>query len=147
MRLDLDTTHLSHEPIARADDPQSVPRAAHLRRAGSMLAAAWFELTGRKVAWPLEPCRYDLLVLDGGTTSRVQVKTTTRRVGQTWSASLGSTSTRQRFYDPDEVDEFFVIDGGLAMYRIPIKAVAGLTAIQLSAYSAFRLPPLSPLGP
>ncbi|GAA1735084.1 hypothetical protein [Microbacterium paludicola] len=113
--------------------------SANLRRAGSMLAAGWFALEGNQVSWPLEPCRYDLLVGGLGGIRRVQVKTTTVRVGSTWKVYLSTTSGGRTIYTPDEIDEFFVIDGDLNYYRIPIQAVEGVQAIHLGGYERFRL--------
>lgn len=104
------------------------------------MAAAWFELCGHRVSWPLEPCRYDLLVWIGDSAQRIQVKTTTVRQGSSWTAWISRTGTARRTYDPDEIDQFFVIDGDLNYYLIPVAAVGGLTAIQLSAYRDYVLP-------
>jgi hypothetical protein len=121
-----------------------VPQTAHLARAGSLLAAAWFELCGCAVSWPLEPCRYDLLVWRGQKAERVQVKTTTMRAGCSWLARLSSGRKELRTYDPDEVDEFFVIDGDHNYYLIPLRVVGGLSAIQVSAYQSYLLPQVVP---
>jgi hypothetical protein len=105
-----------------------------------MLAAAWFELCGYSVSWPLEPCRYDLLVWRDGRAERIQVKTTTVRAGRSWVVRLANQRKELHTYDPDEIDQFFVIDGDLNHYLIPIRVVGGLTAVQLSAYEAYLLP-------
>lgn len=42
-------------------------------------------------------------------------------------------------YDPDEIDYFFVIDGDLDYYLIPVAVVGGLHAIHLSAYCGYRV--------
>ncbi len=96
-------------------------------------------LCGSEVAWPLEPCRYDLLVSTEGDVRRIQVKTTTVRAGDTWSVYLSTARRERKTYDPDEIDDFFVIDGDLSFYLIPISAVGGLQMIRLSAYVEFRL--------
>lgn len=44
------------------------------------------------------------------------------------------------FYDPDDLDSFFIIDGDLCCYLIPIEAVAGLGTISLSAHEQYRVP-------
>jgi hypothetical protein len=143
-RLDFDTTHLSPQPVP-APQADLLPRAANLSRAGSMLAAAWFELCGSQVSWPLEPCRYDLLVVRERAVERVQVKTTTHRVGRSWKVHLSTTRQERWTYGSDEIDQFFIIDGDFAYYLVPIKAVGGLTAIHLTKYQEFRGParPLS----
>ena len=119
------------------------PDVARLDRAGSLLAAAWFTLCGDDVSWPLEPARYDLLVTTTTGTRRIQVKTTTVRAGDTWKVYLSTTGRGRRTYDPDEIDDFFVIDGDLTQYLIPATAVGGLQAIHLGAYERFRVPALA----
>ena len=140
-RLELDAEHLG--PAASVGPPPSAwPAAspAHLARAGSLLAASWFTLRGCEVAWPLEPCRYDLLVtMPGSPASRIQVKTTQVRVGKTWKVYLSSTRKGRTVYDPAEIDFFFVIDGDFDCYLLPVDAVAGLHAIHLAGYAAYRL--------
>lgn len=138
-RLELDTAHLTVLP-GMAGEQGSRPDVAHLARAGSLLAAAWFALCGHDVSWPLEPSRYDLLVATDSGIRRVQVKTTTVLVGETWKVYLSTARGERKTYAPDEIDEFFVIDGDLAYYRIPVATVGGLHAIHLGAYAQFRQP-------
>ena len=105
------------------------------------MAAAWFELCGHQVSWPLEPSRYDLLVWIDDSAQRIQVKTTRSKQGASWSAWISNTGRRARStYDPDEIDYFFVIDGDFNFYLIPVAAVGGLTVIQLSAYVDYLVP-------
>lgn len=147
-RLGIDSEHLSPPPTQRAPSPfDAPPQLDQLRRAGSTLAAAWFMLRGHDVAWPLEPCRYDLLVTADGQAQRIQVKTTQTRAGATWVLSL-STSSRRDYvtYDPDEIDYFFAIDGELGCYLIPVAEVGGLARIHLAAYAPYRLDRFQPLG-
>ena len=116
------------------------PDLINLPRAGSLLAAAWFELCGYRVAWPMEPCRYDLVVWMGTKAERIQVKTTRAMQGNSWTAWISTTGRERTVYAPDEIDYFFVIDGDLRYYLIPVASVGGYKAIQLSAYSEFELP-------
>ncbi len=140
VRLGLDTDHLSPSRNSPVPGPEMRPQLVHLARAGSLMAAAWFEFCGHRVAWPLEPCRYDLLVWIGGSAQRIQVKTTTVRQGSSWTVWISSTGKARRTYDPDEIDHFFVIDGDINYYLIPVATVGGLTAIQLSAYRDYLVP-------
>jgi hypothetical protein len=146
IRLGLDTAHLV--PLKK---PQLAiemhPQPINLPRAGSLLAAAWFELCGHSVSWPLEPCRYDLLVWMGTKAERIQVKTTTVKQGTSWAVWISNSGKERTTYDPDEIDHFFVIDGDFDYYLIPVSAVAGLMAIQLSAYGTYRLPRDGGCGP
>ncbi|GAB4004291.1 hypothetical protein GCM10028772_10080 [Nocardioides ultimimeridianus] len=103
------------------------------------MAAAWFTLCGADVSWPLEPCAFDLVVIDSGTVRRVQVKSSTVRSGSTWVARITQSGRGAVPYDIDEVDCFFVVDGDLNFYLIPSAEVGGLTTIHLSAYEGFRL--------
>jgi hypothetical protein len=138
-RLGLDTNHLTQPRKPRSPVTMMSPRQANLARAGPLMAAAWFELCGHSVSWPLEPCRYDLLVWMGTTAERIQVKTTTVKQGTSWTVWISTTGKQRATYDPDEVDHFFVIDGDFDYYLIPMAVVGGLTAIQLSAYRSYRL--------
>ena len=102
-----------------------------------MLAAAWFTLCGHDVAWPLEPCAYDLLVWSEGRAQRVQVKSTTRRTESGWFASISRHGSSGGPYDPEDIDLFFVVDGDLNYYLIPVSVVGGLRAIALRSYERF----------
>lgn len=139
-RLGIDASHL--RPPSPRPDGQAIerePSREHLPRAGSLLAAAWFALCGDRVSWPLEPCRYDLLVERDGAVERVQVKTATVRAGSSWTVWLSTTGRIRSTYDIDDIDSFFVIDGDLGCYLIPVATVGGLHAVNLAAYSAFRV--------
>ncbi|MFT3886775.1 MAG: group I intron-associated PD-(D/E)XK endonuclease [Arachnia sp.] len=137
-RLGLDVAHLeSRVPGVEVVDRR--PDAVHVARAASLIAAAWFSLCGDTVTWPLEPCRYDLLVDRGGELRRVQVKSTAARGGGPRTVYLSTTRRTRRTYDPSEVDDFFIVDGSLRLYLIPLAAVGGLHAISLGAYERFRL--------
>ncbi|WP_156744440.1 hypothetical protein [Mycobacterium sp. E740] len=137
VRLGLDIAHLKQPRTPQPQIGEMLPSLANLPRAGSLLAAAWFELCGNSVSWPLEPCRYDLLVWMGDAAERVQVKTSTLKQGSSWTAWISSTGKRRTTSDPDEIDYFFIIDGDFDYYLIPVAAVGGLTAIQLSAYRGY----------
>jgi hypothetical protein len=133
--------------LAPAADPSTAqnprPSISHLDRAGSLLAAAWFSLSGLAVSWPLEPSRYDLLVGTPTGIRRVQVKTTTVWVGHTWKVYLSTSRRRRRTYSPEDIDDFFIIDGNLTNYLIPVANVGGLHAIHLAAYEQYRLPQIA----
>jgi hypothetical protein len=61
------------------------------------------------------------------------------RTGPTWTVWLSTTSHGRTTYDPDEIDAFFVIDGDLSFYLLPVARVGGLHAIRLSAWADFRV--------
>ena len=139
VRLGIDSTHFVWPPeIPTAEVP--APIIANLNKAGALMAAAWFALCGYDVSWPLEPSRYDLLVSGNEGIRKVQVKTTTVRVGETWKVYLSTARTVRKTYAPGEVDEFFVITGELECYLIPFAEVGGPHAIHLRSYERFRLP-------
>lgn len=138
-RLGLNTSHLAPRRGTRPFD-RLLPDAVYLNRAGPMLAAAWFSLCGCEVSWPLEPCRYDLLITKDSNVRRVQVKTSTTRAGASWKVYLSTTRSGRRPYSPDEIDDFFVIDGELNHYLIPFAAVGGLHAIHLRSYRQYLVP-------
>jgi hypothetical protein len=144
VRLGLDSSHFHTAPRTVAGDDLT-PDGRRLFRAGALLAAAWFEVSGASVAWPLEPARYDLLVhvSTDDAQRRIQVKTTTLKAGSTYAASLSTSSVSgpgRRVYDPDEIDEFFIIDGDLKFYRIPLDVLGGRKVVHLSAYEGYRVP-------
>lgn len=140
-RLGLDTSHISSPPPRPKARWDLCPKPAYLRHAGPMLAGAWFALCGHEVSWPLEPYRYDLLVCSEGRIERVQIKTTTRRLGGSWIVDLAPAG-KETVYDPDDIDSFFIIDAELRCYFVPIEAVAGLRTITLGAYTDYLLPHL-----
>jgi hypothetical protein len=153
VRLGLETAHLAGSKKPNPPSTVMRPQPANLARAGSLMAAAWFELCGHAVSWPLEPCRFDLLVWIGANAERIQVKTTTVKQRDSWTVWISNTGHPRTTYDPDEIDHFFVIDGDFNYYLIPVAAVGGFTAIQLSAYTRYKLsrsthgPPLSSAFP
>jgi hypothetical protein len=114
-----------------------------LRRAAESLAATWFVLCGRNVAFPVEPDTYDLLVDMPDGLKRVQVKTTTFKSKDGWLAQIGrrpysiGNNAALVPYDPDVIDLFFIVDGDLALYLIPSRIVAGRVQILLRAYRAY----------
>ncbi|MFL6109275.1 MAG: group I intron-associated PD-(D/E)XK endonuclease, partial [Marmoricola sp.] len=103
-------------------------------------AAAWFEIRGYAVSWPLEPCRYDLLVWRDERAERIQVKTTTRASGSTWTVQLRTNRKTSHIYTPDEIDQFFIVAGDFSCYLIPLKVVSGFGSINLAAYEGYRVP-------
>lgn len=142
LRLGIDFRHFGQHREPPSDLVQPVPMLSNLARAGSMLAASWFTLCGHEVMWPLEPCRYDLLVMHTGSVTRVQVKTCSairKQVSLTTSGHPTGGSHARTRYDADEIDSFFIIDVDLNYYLIPYASVGGLTGICLSAYQAFRV--------
>lgn len=138
VRLGLGVEHLRRSS-AREPESAPTPDVANLDRAGSVLAAGWFLLCGMSISWPLEPARYDLVVDTPTGLRRVQVKTTTVRTSESWKVYLSTSRQGRTVYDVDEIDDFFVIDGALNYYVIPLAAVGGLHAIHLSAYERFRV--------
>jgi hypothetical protein len=139
VRLALPIAHLQTRTIAPPTAPNDVPDLKNLSRAGALLAAAWFEMCGARVAWPLEPARYDLIACRQGTSERIQVKTTTSKDGSAWRVALCTHRKQIHTYSTDEIDQFFVIDGDLKYYLIPLAVVGGLKSANLSAYTAYRL--------
>jgi PD-(D/E)XK endonuclease len=143
VRLGLDVSHLGHPAFPAGNSYQLEPGLTHLRRAAESLAAAWFVLCGRNVAFPVEPDTYDLLVDMPDGMKRVQVKTTTFKSRDGWLAQIGrrpySTGNNAPLvpYDPEIIDLFFIIDGDLVMYLIPSRVVGGRVQILLRTYTQF----------
>ena len=89
------------------------------------------------------PGPYDLLVSAPDGIQRVQVKTTTLNTKDGWMVqvarrpySMGNNALPIP-YDPDEIDLFFIVDGDLTMYVIPMIAVAGRMRILLRSYKKY----------
>src|SRR6266700_6048531 len=55
LRLGLDVSHLGQASPRTAGPCELEPDLAHLRQAAESLAATWFVLCGRNVAFPVEP--------------------------------------------------------------------------------------------
>lgn len=101
LRLGLDTTHISTGPSRESGRRVPVPQASLLPRAGSMLAAAWYEMCGIAVSWPLEPAPFDLVTWADHSPRRVQVKTTRARASSsTWRVKLSSQTRSGGTYAP-----------------------------------------------
>ena len=143
LRLGLDLSHLGRPELHAAATCELEPDIAHLRRAAESLAATWFTLCGRNVAFPVEPDAYDLLVDMPDGLKRVQVKTTTFKSKDGWMVQIGrrpysiGNNALLVPYDPEIIDLFFIVDGDLAMYLIPSRVVAGRVQILLRTYRKF----------
>ncbi len=148
VRLGLDVTHLQSEASkpGRDDLHDLQPTKDRLRAAAESIAITWFTLRGIPVAMPTVPTAYDLLVTTVGSVSRVQVKSGTRA---TTAGGFVVTVGRRPYsaerngnlvpYDPDDLDFFFIVEGGGGLLLIPIRAIAGRTMIDTAAHSAFRV--------
>ncbi len=69
------------------------------------------------------------------------MKTTTHRAGRSWCVRLATTRRHVHTYAPDEIDQFFIIDGDYKYYLIPLRVVGGLKTISLNRYQAFQVAP------
>jgi hypothetical protein len=143
LRLGLDVSRLGR-PAPHAADPCALePNLAHLRRAAESLAATWFMLCGRNVAFPVEPDTYDLLVDMPDGPKRVQVKTTTFKSKDGWMVQIGrrpysmGNNALLVPYDPEIIELFFIVDGDLAIYLIPSRVIAGRVQILLRTYREY----------
>jgi hypothetical protein len=143
MRIGLDLTHLEN-PIANLSRTAEIkPDLQYLRDAATSIAASWFSLCGFNVAIPLEPTIYDLLVSVPEGVKRVQVKTTTCFSKDGWAVVVGrrpySIGNRERRvpYDPELLDWFFIVDGDLTIYLIPVRVIAGRVSILLHTYTKY----------
>ncbi|MBO0831927.1 MAG: hypothetical protein J2P28_08650 [Actinobacteria bacterium] len=115
-----------------------------LTTAAPSIAAAWFLFCGCEVSAPIAPASYDLVVSISGALKRVQVKSTTCRDKRaSWVVRVGHRPQGSPLttdfipYDVDDVDLFFIVDGDLLLYLIPLAAVAGKASLYLRAYSDF----------
>lgn len=146
IRLSLEVAHLSTpEPTPPSSAvPHPPPRREQLRAAATSIAAAWFALRGYPAALPTEPQAYDLLVNLPEGISRVQVKSTTCKVGNgRWLTKVGtrpysrSQTAGHAPYDPDAIDFYFVITGDGALYLLPSHVLAGRTRVYIDSYRTY----------
>lgn len=116
-----------------------------LSKASVSIAAAWLDVRGVPVSFPTEALPYDLLAEFPDGIRRVQVKSTTCRVGNTWQVGVGrrpysmDKSAAKRCYDPDDIDCFFVVAGDGDLFLIPASVLGGRTRVHLSAYREYRV--------
>lgn len=147
LRLGIDSSHFGPALEAVVEPRDSpVPSLDNLRTAGGVIAASWFKLCGYLISWPLEPCPYDLIAIKGEEMRRIQVKTTTRMVASSWSVSISTSGRNRHAYDPNDIDEFFIIDGDMNYYLIPIEDVGGMRQLHLRRYRQYIVPQLDPFA-
>lgn len=152
VRLGLDLSKLEARHPGSTVDIRRKPDRKNLRDAGTALAATWFLFRGYNVAYPIEPTAYDLLVSMEDGIKRVQVKTTTFCGKDGWQIQVGhrpyspGNRTPRIPYDPTIIDLFFIVDGDLTMYLIPIGVIGGRVGILLRAYTDYVVGNVAGLG-
>jgi PD-(D/E)XK nuclease superfamily protein len=108
---------------------------------GVAMAIAYYTKTGYGVSTPLtDNLRYDLIVDDGTSLQRVQVKTTfyvpatTTSYEVNFKTSGGNQSWNRirKNISEDETELVFVYCGDGTMYQFPAKVVAGKDKMRLS---------------
>lgn len=148
VRLGLDVAHLqSTTPKPARDELHELrPTKDRLRAAAESIAITWFTIRGIAVAMPTEPSTYDLLATTAGGVRRVQVKSGTRATptgGYVVIVGRRPYSVERNGnlvpYDPDDLDFFFVVEGGGGILLIPVAAIAGRTMIDTAGHSAYRV--------
>lgn len=125
-------------------DLPSGPLPDRLSAAAPSIAAAWFLLCGLAVSVPSEPEAYDLVVDMADGLKRVQVKSTAFRDRRgSWVARVGhrphGSPDAADFvaYDADDIDLFFVVDGDMLLYLIPLSAIGDRATLSLRSYREF----------
>ena len=152
VRLGLDLSKLEVPDPGGNVDIRRKPDRKNLRDAGTALAATWFLFRGYNVAYPIEPTAYDLLVSMEDGIKRVQVKTTTFFGKDGWQIQVGhrpdspGNRTPRIPYDPTVIDLFFIVDGDLTMYLIPIAVIGGRVGILLRTYTNYIVGNVAGLG-
>lgn len=144
IRMSIDAAHLNDRP-PHCPGPQLGPRLQHLAAAAESIATAWFTMAGCTVAIPVTPCSFDLVVCRSGRCRRVQVKSTTHRDRNgRWVVNVSRRPYQRELnnsrepYDPDDIDEFFIITGSGDVYVIPVAVIAGRVMITLDRYLSYR---------
>jgi hypothetical protein len=143
IRLGLDLSRLGRGTESSIRPIELEPDVKYLRDAATSIAASWFALRGFNTAIPMEPAVYDLLVSMSEGIKRIQVKTTTYNGKTGWMVGVGrrpySIGNKERLvpYDPELIDQFFIVDGDLNMYLIPSQVIAGRVQILLRTYKKY----------
>lgn len=107
---------------------------------GHAVGVAWFAMCGHEVSWRIEPARCDLLVWVASQAHRVRVKLMVARAGSGGARVSFNLGRQQRPYDPDEIDDFFIIDGELNFYLVLAAVVSGRHMMHLAAHELFLVP-------
>jgi PD-(D/E)XK endonuclease len=114
--------------------------------AAPSIAAAWFLLCGLAVSIPSEPEPYDLVVDMSHELKRVQVKTASfRDRGGSWVGHIGHRPDGSPdgsdlvAYQAEDVDLFFIIDGDMLLYLIPLSAIGERATLSLRNYREFTV--------
>jgi hypothetical protein len=114
--------------------------------AGLGIAIAYFSRIGVRVGIPLtDSQRYDLMIDDGKQLSRVQVRTTTAKQGNSYVVGLkavGGNKTQiiTKVFDPAAYEWLFVLCGDATAYLIPTTAISARYCLFLGRkYERFRL--------
>ncbi|MFI5735329.1 group I intron-associated PD-(D/E)XK endonuclease [Kribbella sp. NPDC051587] len=146
VRLGLDSSHLTPQPMQAAEVFDAPLEMDALRYAASGVAMAWFTLHGCAVALPVEPQEYDLLVTTSRGVQRVQVKSCAARNGRGyWNVGVGrrpytlDKSAGKMPYDPDTIDLFFILLGDGSIFVIPSTVLAGRVGISAESYLSYRV--------
>jgi PD-(D/E)XK nuclease superfamily protein len=114
--------------------------------AGLGIAIAYLSRIGVEVAIPLtDTQRYDLIIVHDQGMERVQVKTTTLKVGKTYVVHLrtvggNKSQVKTRPFDPADYEWLFVVCGDATAYMIPTTEITARQSLSLGArYERFRL--------
>lgn len=139
--LGFDVSHLDDLTAVDSDPFEGALDIGNLRKAAALLVAAQCALLGHAISWPLEPRPYDLLVeTDQGRILRVQVKSGTRFVGDSWLVWITKSSRGRRVaYSSEEIDFFGIVTGDHEVYMVPVRLVEGQAVLSLRKYERFRL--------
>lgn len=144
VRLGINIGHLSSPgargpiyPVPIAELPFELE---HVRRAAPAIAMGWFMGRSCTPSLPIEPEPYDLIVASPTGLQRVQIKSTTCRVKGDWTVTVGHRTDKSaplRPYTREEIDLFFIVDGDLCLYLLPLAAIDGRVRITLRPYQDY----------
>lgn len=112
--------------------PSTARVSEKLRYAAEHVAVAWYTLHGFEVLVPADPCHTDLVACSGdGASIRVQVKSTTTDVFNL-TRHVGTSRSASTTYGEDGIDEFFLVDANVKMYRVHIKDTEDAQTLSVS---------------
>jgi hypothetical protein len=137
---------VERRPLRDAVGFRRFPNPRKQGNAGLGVAIAYLTRIGVEVAIPLtDTQRYDLIIVHDQAMERVQVKTTTSKVGNSYVVHLrtiggNKTQTKARLFDPKDYEWLFVVCGDSTAYMIPAAEITARNSLSLGPrYDHFRL--------
>ena|SRR3989442_126790 len=137
---------VERRPLREAVGFRTFPNPRKQGNLGLAIAIAYLTRIGLDVAIPLtDTQRYDLIVVHEDGRDRVQVKTTTMKVGNSYVVHLRTVGGNKsqviaRPFDPTDYEWLFVVCADATAYLIPSSEITSRESLSLGRkYERFRL--------